>query len=1082
MKNLLRTLVCVFGMITSVYTQCQAFRQSGTSSFFKSFILALSMLVVGSVYGQDVLITTSNGGFEATTSSFAANGWTAVGSSTRTWRVGTAGGAATGTKAAYWGTTTVYGGTNTSSVGHFYRDIAIPAGATNVFLNYKLKYPTVDNTYDYFYVFTTTTSNTPVNGTIPSTGYTNRFTNTASAYTSFTAMPQVNLTALAGTTVRLVFTFKSDNASPHVAPAVDDITLTYIAGSACTGTPAPGNTISSSATVAPSGTVNLSLQNTTSGSGVTYQWQSSATLGGTYVNVTGGTGATTASHTTAALTTATWFRCRVTCGGNTANSTPVGVTLSYCMPIGATNYWLSNVVTTGGQTNISNTTSASAGGYINYSSTISCSNYIGATTTITLTPSSGTNYFYCWIDWNNDLDFADANETIFATTSYTSNHTGTITIPTGTSNGNYRIRVANSWSGAITSCGPSSNGEYEDYTFSVVSAPACSGLPSNIISSTVTTTTATLSWTAASPAPGDGYDIYYSTSSTTPVVGTVATTTTATGITTKNLSGLTTNTTYYWWVRSNCNGTDKSTWVSGGTFYTCAGSCNSVCPSIISSLPVTNQGLSCTSVALPGSFSSSNVTVCGGASGFYLGGQEALYMFTPSTTGEITISYSGQTYSSIWLFQGCPTSGGTCVGSVGSSASTQSLTANVTSGITYYLIFDTWPTPNSPCTGTFSISIPCTIPTAGGTLTSNKLETVVNDAISLTTTGNGGSTTLIEWSYNNFSSVAGSFANPTNPYSIAINVQESSVYFRTTSQDGICPVGVSNIVEVNLINAPVFTYGVSDGDYITNVTLGNINNTSTNDGDAYEDFTSQIIDLNIGDSYELLMSSTNTASPGQGKAAWIDFNQDGTFQTTENIMQKAPASSVSQQFTVPEDALVGDTKMRVISVWNATPSTDAYNSTGYGYGEIEEYTVRMSAPVGLPVELTQFTATSHSDYNTIKWTTSSESNSDYYSLLSSEDGESWVEIRKETAAGNSVEELNYFYIDYTKRELTYYKLRQFDKDGNNKTYGPILAQKLISSKVILKYTNILGQDINPQNTKGVIIIVFDDGTTQKIIR
>jgi hypothetical protein len=142
----------------------------------------------------------------------------------------------------------------------------------------------------------------------------------------------------------------------------------------------------------------------------------------------------------------------------------------------------------------------------------------------------------------------------------------------------------------------------------------------------------------------------------------------------------------------------------------------------------------------------------------------------------------------------------------------------------------------------------------------------------------------------------------------------------------------------------------------------------------------------------------------------------------------------------------------------------------------------MSAPVSLPVELTKFTATSHPDYNMIKWTTSSESNSDYYSLLSSEDGESWVEIRKENAAGNSIEEINYFYIDYTKRELTYYKLRQFDKDGNNKTYGPILAQKLISSKVILKYTNILGQDINPQNTKGLIIIVFDNGTSQKIIR
>jgi hypothetical protein len=260
-------------------------------------------------------------------------------------------------------------------------------------------------------------------------------------------------------------------------------------------------------------------------------------------------------------------------------------TPSHCTPSGATNYWLSNVVTTGGQTNISNSTGASAGGYINYSSTISCSNYIGATTSITLTPSSGTNYFYCWIDWNNDLDFGDANETVFATTSYTSNHTETITIPAGTANGNYRMRVANSWSGAITSCGPSSNGEYEDYTFSVVSAPACSDLPSSLISSNVATTTATLSWNAASPAPGSGYDIYYSASSTAPVAGTAATTTTTAGVVTKNITGLTANTTYYWWVRSNCNGTDKSNWVSGGTFFT--GYCTPA-PSSVDGSGITN--------------------------------------------------------------------------------------------------------------------------------------------------------------------------------------------------------------------------------------------------------------------------------------------------------------------------------------------------------------------------------------------------------------------------------------------------------------------------------------------------------------
>jgi hypothetical protein len=480
------------------------------------------------------------------------------------------------------------------------------------------------------------------------------------------------------------------------------------------------------------------------------------------------------------------------------------------------------------------------------------------------------------------------------------------------------------------------------------------------------------------------------------------------------------------------------------------------------------------------------ITDAGGPTDTYNNSLNQTVTFTPSNnTKKLKLDFSAfnleASYDYLYVYDG-PNTSSTLLATLNGTSLPTAITATNASGqLTLRFTSDISGLRAGFSATVTSITV-CTIPTEGGTLTSNKSEAVVNDAISLTTSGNGGLITKMELSYDNFATINATVNNPNNPYNIAINVQESNVYFRTTSQDGTCPVGASNIVVVNLINAPVFTYGVSDEDYITNVSLGNINNTSTNDGDAYEDFTSQIIDLNIGDSYELQMTSTYTVSPGQGKAAWIDFNQDGTFQTTENIMQKAPAISVSQQFTVPEDALVGETKMRVISVWNATPSTDAYNSTGYGYGEIEEYTVRMSAPVALPVELTEFTATPYSDYNMIKWTTSSESNSDYYSLLSSEDGESWVEIRKETAAGNSVEEIKYLYIDYTKRELTYYKLRQFDKDGNNKTYGPILAQKLISSKVILKYTNILGQDINPQNTKGLIIIVFGDGTTQKMIR
>jgi hypothetical protein len=99
-------------------------------------------------------------------------------------------------------------------------------------------------------------------------------------------------------------------------------------------------------------------------------------------------------------------------------------------------------------------------------------------------------------------------------------------------------------------------------------APSCNSLPSSLTSSVTSSTSATLSWTAASPAPASGYEIYYSTLSTAPTAGTTATTSTAAGVVTSNITSLSANTTYYWWVRSACSSTDKGSWVSGGTFST----------------------------------------------------------------------------------------------------------------------------------------------------------------------------------------------------------------------------------------------------------------------------------------------------------------------------------------------------------------------------------------------------------------------------------------------------------------------------------------------------------------------------------
>ena len=87
---------------------------------------------------------------------------------------------------------------------------------------------------------------------------------------------------------------------------------------------------------------------------------------------------------------------------------------------------------------------------------------------------------------------------------------------------------------------------------------ACmTSVPSGLASSSIATTTATISWAAASPAPASGYEYYVSTSSTAPISSTTATGSTGAGIVTANLTSLTPGTVYYFWVRGNC-GAGKS--------------------------------------------------------------------------------------------------------------------------------------------------------------------------------------------------------------------------------------------------------------------------------------------------------------------------------------------------------------------------------------------------------------------------------------------------------------------------------------------------------------------------------------------
>ncbi|HNW99192.1 MAG TPA: choice-of-anchor J domain-containing protein [Bacteroidales bacterium] len=135
--------------------------------------------------------------------------------------------------------------------------------------------------------------------------------------------------------------------------------------------------------------------------------------------------------------------------------------------------------------------------------------------------------------------------------------------------------------------------------FIIEDIPACPK-PTAVTTSAVDYTTATISWTAPTPAPSSGYQYEIRTSgnagSGTP--GLVKSGNTAAGVVSKDITDLTASTNYYVYVRAICNAPDTSEWTSAYSFTTL---CNK-----ISSFPWTEDLNSINPPSWPPCWSSNN--------------------------------------------------------------------------------------------------------------------------------------------------------------------------------------------------------------------------------------------------------------------------------------------------------------------------------------------------------------------------------------------------------------------------------------------------------------------------------------------
>jgi GEVED domain/Fibronectin type III domain len=181
-------------------------------------------------------------------------------------------------------------------------------------------------------------------------------------------------------------------------------------------------------------------------------------------------------------------------------------------------FYIEDFSTNGTLQDISNLNSGfSATGYGDFTA-LSVYQTAGNNINFTVVSGNGNIRYKIWVDWNNDNDFLDAGEEVFfddlgnAVT-----NTGTFTIPGGTPNGNYRMRVRSERNNdAIDSCGFNDRTETEDYTLVVGTPPNCVApvnQPTALTFGTITGNSITASFTASA---ADSYLVFINTTNTPP--------------------------------------------------------------------------------------------------------------------------------------------------------------------------------------------------------------------------------------------------------------------------------------------------------------------------------------------------------------------------------------------------------------------------------------------------------------------------------------------------------------------------------------------------------------------------------------
>jgi len=599
---------------------------------------------------------------------------------------------------------------------------------------------------------------------------------------------------------------------------------------------------------------------------------------------------------------------------------------------------------------INNTTVAEAGNYGNYSNQI-VSIGQGVTQPFSISLTTYTVYnTKVWVDWNNDLDFDDAGEEIFtgaSTTLNISTLTGSFTVPVNTPVGQYRLRVGatSMYNGPTTACYTGANGTYEDYTINVTAAPTCYA-PTVPVGQSLALGSANISWTA--PAFGTtpaGYEYAVTATATPPASGTANITTTATNVT------VTANAVNYIHVRTNCGNGDYSAWTTASFFN---GYCTPT-PTIQGGSGITNVTLgtinnTTSEAATYSDYTSQVATIGQGVTqpisislfvydpystkvwvdwnddlDFDDAGEEVYTTVSPATTratltGTITVPVTATLGNHRMRVGSVPSSvsNATPCYSTGFMGTFEDYTINVTAAPSCYA-----PT-NLVGTSTAAglINLTFTAPVLGGTPAGYEYAVTATEAAPQT---------------------AGTATTATSLTGIAVTANAVNyIHVRTNCGDGDFS-DWAVIAVYNGLCIPTTNYG--DGQGITNVTIGSINNTTVAETAQYGNYSAQIV--NIGQGVTQPFSISLFTYSAYNIKIWVDWNNDLDFndageEVYAGVSPNTQTGILTGTFLVPATAALGQHRLRIGGApsYNAQPTPCSTVQTG----AFEDYTVNVTLP------------------------------------------------------------------------------------------------------------------------------------------